>query len=104
ASARCAKLPSHKAPTYHDNGTAIAKARSIRSEHSRASRATNPKLGAPFTFRIPISFRRLSAVYDDNPNNPKQAINTARIEKYWMVFPNLSSFRYRLSKFSSTKA
>ena len=53
---------------------------------------------APFTFRIPISFVRCSAIKAAKERSPKQAIRIANTENIETIFLVLSSASYKRPK------
>src|SRR6267378_71753 len=82
------------------DSTVARKTSLIKSIESKETILNNE---APNTFRIPISFVRCTAVYDDNPINPRQEMMMASTVKMLMILPNRLSSLYWLLYRSSRK-
>jgi len=98
-----AKAWSHLCIAHHANGKAKTQAINTSSRKSLDNNATTFVTLAPKTFLTPISLLRCSAINVTNPNNPKQAINTANMANTMAILPARCSLRYISSKDSLKK-
>src|SRR5690606_16067187 len=89
--------------TYHATGMAMTAAININFMNSRVSSNTIEDMEAPITLRIPISFVRRAAMYDERPNKPRQATKIPNVENNPNRLLNDKSALYCRSKNSSRK-
>ena len=78
------KLMSHLSIINQAIGLPIKIPRSTNFKKSRVIKEVIVNTDAPNIFRTPISLVLCSAVNMTSPNNPKQEINMANIEKYFV--------------------
>src|SRR5579863_4388781 len=88
---------------YHAAGDAIRNATTTSFKKSFDNSIVIVPILAPSTFRTPISFILVSAIYVASPNKPRQEIKTLRPAKSNDSFPVRCTSRNLLSYDSSAK-